>query len=67
MKSIKMIIVVFLLATGFTAWAGTTRVVLQNDLEGGYQGCSDTWINKDVTSPTGERAQLYILYELCSS
>ncbi len=67
MKLFKVFLFLFLLGTGYTVWSGTTRVVLQNAGEGGYQGCRDTWLDSSLTVPNGNNDLLFLLYELCAS
>ncbi len=67
MKLVRITLLLLLISVFQTAWSGTTTVVLQNFIEGGYQGCSDAWIDKDWDIPTGDDKLIKLWYELCES
>ncbi len=67
MKAVKWISVIMIISLVQIAWSGTTQIVLQNAVEGGYQGCGNAWIDRDWGAPTGDDTMIKIWYELCET
>ncbi len=64
-KALFLLMIVSFLSS--QALGGTSNVVFQNAVEGGYQGTQDSWIDTEDPGPNGDNEITYLLWEECAT